>query len=480
MSESLKVSFDKMCIFSSALPSRILHPSPIATKVSAPTMSAYDARLAPCRRVWCALFILCTIFLSSCCLPVIAEESVVDSTSSDATTAARAEEESEEAAGNGSSNEVPQDQEERQPPKVKQNNASSSSSSSDDWGSFYDPNNIFCGKYDCYKILGFDYETWGSAPPTLKEITKSYRSLSRQWHPDKNKEKGAREKFVAIAKAYEILTNFDKRKEFDYYRDRPDEYFQKYGSSVLWTYAPKSDASIIAIVLFILANVFTYYVQKNKYDKIANHLVRAAVEDWSAREGGSTESIEIREKAMAILTEKREKESEERSNEKSPQKKKGPKLTGKEKREKEQEELRPICVSLVNEIDDFGAGFRKPTYKDLLIIKMIKWPGLIISAAFWWSKYAIRRMRKLELSDEEREVLTKNAVGEVAWTTASDEERASMITMELWVTDNLVEWREEEEMKRAGLSDNKRKQIKKMRKKMGSGADYYDDDLHLE
>lgn len=444
-------------------------------------MSAYHAQqLAPCRRVWCTtLFILCTIFLSSCCLTVIAEESVDDSTSSsDATTAARVDE-SEEAAGNGS-NEVPQDREERQPPKVKQNNASSSSSSSDDWGSFYDPNNIFCGKYDCYKILGFDYETWGSAPPTLKEITKSYRSLSRQWHPDKNKEKGAREKFVAIAKAYEVLTNFDKRKEFDYYRDRPDEYFQKYGSSVLWTYAPKSDASIIAIVLFILANVFTYYVQKNKYDKIANHLVRAAVEDWSAREGGSTESIEIREKAMAILTEKREKENEERSNEKSPQKKKGPKLTGKEKREKEQEELRPICVSLVNEIDDFGAGFRKPTYKDLLIIKMIKWPGLIISAAFWWSKYAVRRMRKLELSDEEREVLTKNAVGEVAWTTASDEERASMITMELWISDNLVEWREEEEMKRAGLSDNKRKQIKKMRKKMGSGADYYDDDLHLE
>ena len=107
--------------------------------------------------------------------------------------------------------------EEPQSPKVKQENASSSSAS-DDWGSFYDPNNIFCGKYDCYKILGFDYETWGSAPPTLKEITKSYRSLSRQWHPDKNKAKGAREKFVAIAKAYEILTNSDKRKEFDYYR----------------------------------------------------------------------------------------------------------------------------------------------------------------------------------------------------------------------------------------------------------------------
>lgn len=65
-----------------------------------------------------------------------------------------------------------------------------------DWGSFYDPNNVFCGKFDCYKILGFDHETWGSVPPSLKDITKSYRGLSRKWHPDKNKAKGAREKFV--------------------------------------------------------------------------------------------------------------------------------------------------------------------------------------------------------------------------------------------------------------------------------------------
>lgn len=390
---------------------------------------------------------------------------------------------SESAEASAAGSEVPKKEESQSPPKVKQNNASSSSSSSDDWGSFYDPNNIFCGKYDCYKILGFDYETWGSAPPTLKEITKSYRGLSRQWHPDKNKAKGAREKFVAIAKAYEILTNFEKRKEFDYYRDRPDEYFQKYGSSVLWTYAPKSDATIISIVLFILANVFTYYAQRNKYDKVANHLIKAAVEDCSAREGGSTESIEIRNKALAILAEKREKENEinAQSNGESPSKKKekGPRLTSKEKREKEQEELRPICKSLVNEIDDFGAGFSKPTYKDLLIIKMVKWPYYLGAATLWWSKYAIRRVRKLELNDEEHEVLTKNAVGNVAWEASSDKERATMITLELWVSDNLVEWREEQDMKREGLSANKRKQIKKMRKK-GSGGDGYDDDLHLE
>lgn len=65
-----------------------------------------------------------------------------------------------------------------------------------DWGTFYDPKGVFCGDYDCYKILGFDYTTFHVKKPSLKEITQSYRALSRAWHPDKNKRKGAKERFV--------------------------------------------------------------------------------------------------------------------------------------------------------------------------------------------------------------------------------------------------------------------------------------------
>lgn len=66
-----------------------------------------------------------------------------------------------------------------------------------DWGSYYDPKNEFCGKYDCYKILGFDYESFGKEHPSKKEITQRYRTLSRLWHPDKNKKRAdAKERFV--------------------------------------------------------------------------------------------------------------------------------------------------------------------------------------------------------------------------------------------------------------------------------------------
>jgi DnaJ domain len=65
-----------------------------------------------------------------------------------------------------------------------------------DWGTYYDPQNVFCGKFDCYKILGFDYESFGKKHPDRKVITKRYRSLSREWHPDKSKHKDAKERFV--------------------------------------------------------------------------------------------------------------------------------------------------------------------------------------------------------------------------------------------------------------------------------------------
>lgn len=73
-----------------------------------------------------------------------------------------------------------------------------------DWGSYYDPQKIFCGSSDCYKILGFDYENFGKTPPDSKVITKRYRSLSRHWHPDKNKNKGAKDKFVVRQAQFQV------------------------------------------------------------------------------------------------------------------------------------------------------------------------------------------------------------------------------------------------------------------------------------
>lgn len=331
------------------------------------------------------------------------------------------------------------------------------------WGTYYDPSNIFCGKYDCYKILGFDYETWGSSPPTKDEIKQSYKTMSRKWHPDKNRDKGAQDRFVKINKAYNVLTDKKLRKEYDHMRERPDEYFYKYGSTVLYHYAPKSDTLFVVIFLVALGCAFTWFAQKNRWQQVADRLVNDAVNGLKQGEGGSQQSIEVRAKAEEILKEK--KEGEGKTETSAGGKKSKMKLTKKELRDKENEELRPIIVEIVNDIKDFGLGFHQPTWRDILVVKMASWPVTLAKGICWEAKFYGRRLRKLEYNDDERMVLTQRAVGYVPWETASEEDKEDMMKRALWKMDNLEEWLEEQEIKQ--LPTGQQKRINRYKKKEG-------------
>lgn len=330
-----------------------------------------------------------------------------------------------------------------------------------DWGTYYDPKNIFCGQYDCYKILGFDYESYGREKPTTKTITKRYRALSREWHPDKSKHKDAKERFVKIARAYEVLTDVEQRKEYDFMRYNQEAYFQKYGASVLFKYAPKTDTVLVLIILLLLANGFSWMAQKQRWQQVANRLIQATLEDWTPSQGGTQESKLLREQALERL-QKLETETDEahaqqessKTNVTKP-KKSAKKLTAKEKKTQELERLRPIVKELVEQMHDFGAGFHKPTWRDLLIVRMTFWPYYIASGTLWQVNYLARRLQGLDLNDEERRVLTERAVGPVAWELASDDDRIEIIKRELWVMENLVAWKEEQEVKTWSKADQK-------------------------
>jgi len=64
------------------------------------------------------------------------------------------------------------------------------------------------------------YETLEIAEGSSEaEIKKAYRKLARKYHPDVNKDKGAEEKFKEINSAYEILSDKEKRQQYDMHGD---------------------------------------------------------------------------------------------------------------------------------------------------------------------------------------------------------------------------------------------------------------------
>uniref|UniRef100_A0A6Q2XY45 DnaJ homolog subfamily C member 16 n=1 Tax=Esox lucius TaxID=8010 RepID=A0A6Q2XY45_ESOLU len=94
----------------------------------------------------------------------------------------------------------------------------------------------FLADFLVYIILALDLTASEVDPYTILGVTKSasqaeikkvYKRLAREWHPDKNKNEGAEDMFIKITKSYEILSNEEKRANYDRYGQTDDT--QPYG-----------------------------------------------------------------------------------------------------------------------------------------------------------------------------------------------------------------------------------------------------------
>lgn len=65
------------------------------------------------------------------------------------------------------------------------------------------------------------YDSLGVSPTAdLETIKTAYRKAARLYHPDRNPSPGAAARFRDIQMAYELLSDEDKRREYDLQRQR--------------------------------------------------------------------------------------------------------------------------------------------------------------------------------------------------------------------------------------------------------------------
>eukprot|EP01038_Epipyxis_sp_PR26KG_P008294 gene8294-11224_t len=298
----------------------------------------------------------------------------------------------------------------------------------------HDPLNIFCGSENCYDILGVPQNA------TIKDIKKAYRRISLTQHPDKNKEVNATETFRVISKAYEVVTGNESRPLFDYYLSHPKDYFKVSGQHYIQN-LPKSDVRIVLTVALLLFSWLMHVIQSQKHERAVKYLKKAAYGNLGPKNGGTKQAMDLHKHATELY-DAYLKEA----------KIKGDKTAGKVKMLKD-----PIFFKFIDQVlaeVSFDGAYRKPVWKDLLIVQVALLPYTIY---LWSCTYYRRHISKQPIPLEDQIEMAGDRVGIATWEEFTELEKKTLLERQIWKYDVYVKWCEEREAEEARLLKSKSK-----------------------
>ncbi|XP_023012934.1 dnaJ homolog subfamily C member 25 homolog [Leptinotarsa decemlineata] len=308
---------------------------------------------------------------------------------------------------------------------------------------------LYCGKENCYDVLEVTREA------TKSEISKNYRRLAKQHHPDRHRTIEAKEsaevQFKRIANAYEILKDEESRTDYDYMLDNPDEYYAHYYRYYRRRVAPKVDVRIVIIVTISIISVIQYYSGWQRYDTAIKYF--ATVPKYRNR------ALDIA-KQDGLLSES------------------GRKSKGKGKISKEETEA--IIRKVIEDKMDIKGAYAKPSYLDVLWIQLIIFPYTLVRYIYWYASWIVRHtLLKKPFSEEEKLYIIRKfmKMSQHQFDSQEDDKKQEFLDRELWLRENFDEWfKEEEENSKKQLAEsNKYKQYRRYMKNHGVGRMTFDD-----
>lgn len=122
---------------------------------------------------------------------------------------------------------------------------------------------------------------------SVDEVTKGYRKLSRQLHPDKNRKVvGATDRFTRLGLVYKILINKDLRKRYDFYLKNGFPKEGENGEFVFKRFKPGVGFALFVLYFFVgLAHYVVKYLNARKIKSTIERVEREVRKEANRKNG---------------------------------------------------------------------------------------------------------------------------------------------------------------------------------------------------